>query len=308
MIVYPQISNLRLVVVPLVVALLILGLYSFSSYRSIQEYQNFLEQENESVAGELNDMIYHLNELNIDNDSILSELQSSKIKMSRILDSIYSIEPDVDLVSSYKKQLYVLKLENKRILALVEDLNAENKALKERALVVAEERMEVAELLEESKTNLASSDSRYSTLSKANSRLEAKLVEASKIKARDIFVEAVKRETSNRIVSTKKAKKTRKINVCFTLSENKFAKSGEQILYLQLIDPNNNVIGDREVVKVGDSKLVNSKILKTNYLNKELKVCDFIEPNAGEFFVKGEYYVSLFSADGLIQNTKIVLK
>jgi len=301
MIVYPQISSLRLIVVPLIIALLTLGYYSYESHTSIKEYEAFIDEENNSVALELNDMINNYNELSVQNDSIMQQLDDSRFKISRILDSVYTIKPDLKLVLGYKKQLQILKEENKRILKIVEKLNTENTRLKQEVLY--------AEVQLENSQNKASKFSyRNSTLSNINSDLEIQLKEASKLKATNISIVAIKRQTEKRKVPTTSARRAKFMEVCFTIPENRFSSKGEKEFFIQIIDPDNNVVGDRGEVMIGNSRLIKSKTLIINYINEETKVCDLIKPSPNEPLIKGTYFVSLYSKDGLVDNTKITLK
>jgi len=285
MIVYPQVSSLRLIIVPLIIALLTLGYYSYQSHTSIKEYERFIEQENNSVASELNDMILNYNELSVYNDSIMQELDNSKFKISRILDSIYTIKPDLKLVAGYKKQLQVLKQER----------------LKQEALLA-----EVK--LEKSLNKTAKYSSRNSTLSNINTDLEKQLKEASKLKVANISVKAIKRQTDKRTITTTSARRAKRLDLCFTIPENKFATKGDQEFYIQIIDPENNVVGDKGEVIINGSKLIKSKTININYFKEELKVCHIIEPNKNEPFVKGIYHVSLYNKNGFVNNTTITLK
>jgi len=301
MIIYPQISSLRLIIVPLTIALLTLGYYSYESHSSIKEYENFIEEENNFVAVELNEMINNYNELSVQNDSIMQQLDDSRFKISRILDSVYSVKPDLKLVAGYKKQLKVLKEENKRILDLVYNLNAENQRLKQEALLVEAQ-------LENSNSRIAKFTYKNSTLSSINSGLEGQIKEASILKVTDLSAVAIRRQTSKRKIPTTSARRAKFMSVCFTIPANKFAPKGMQEFYVQIIDPDNNVLGDRGEVTIAGSRLIKSKTLTVNYSNTELEICDLIIPNKDESFTKGLYYVSLYSKNGLIDHTKLTLK
>ncbi|WP_299884197.1 hypothetical protein [uncultured Lacinutrix sp.] len=313
MIIYPQINNLRIIVIPFVVVLSVLSYYSYKSYHSIQEYETFLVQENKNVATELFDMIFAYHDIEVENEGLLNRLAASKNRISKVLDSVQTYEPSTQLILSYRKQLRELKEENKRILELVEELNEENEFLKVQADYVGQE-------LEHSKERVTKFEKKNSQLSKKNIGLKAKLEDVSKLKEKlkdaskpiisSISINAVKRiKSDNIIVETKKAKRTKKIHACFTIQENKVAAKGVQNYYIQIIDPSNNVVGDRGTVSIdGVSTLIYSKMVTVQYDNKALNVCEFIEPSSGEKFEKGHYFVSIFNNYGIVEETFFLLK
>ena len=57
MIVNPQLFNYRLIISSLLVVLTVLGIYSFTKYKSIESYEEFLKQEKVLIETELSDML-----------------------------------------------------------------------------------------------------------------------------------------------------------------------------------------------------------------------------------------------------------
>ncbi|WP_397364397.1 hypothetical protein [Olleya sp. R77988] len=302
MIIKPQIYNLKLVIVALTSLICALGYYSYTNYTSLNEYHKFLLEENASVEVELNQMAINYNALKIDNREIQSKLENSQIKIARILDSVKYLKPDVYLVAHYKKQLQVLKDENKRILALVDQLNAENEFLKEETLRVGMELDQTMSVTETLKT-------RNTTLSRINSKNEEIMNKAKVLSVKDVFVEGVKRITnSGTIKSTTSARRAKKLNVCFTIPENRFSDKGKKELYIQILDPNSNVVGDKGDVKIGDASLIYSQKIVVDYDNNSLQECIFIEPSEGESLEKGNYYINIYHENRLVGKSTLSLK
>lgn len=306
MIIYPQINNLRIIIIPFVLVLGVLGYYSFKSHKSIKDYEHFLEQENKMVATELFDMAFAYHDVEVENENVLRQLNASKEKISRVLDSVQQLTPSTQLIVSYRKQLRILKEENKRILSLVEELNAENEFLKVQADYVSQE-------LEYSKKRIAKFERRNSSLSRKNNGLEDELVDVSKLRKKlkdaskpivsSVSIDAIKRiRSDNTIVTTTRARRVKKLNICFTIQENSLATKGKQDYYIQVIDPNNNVVGDRGSLAIGSNKstLIYSKKVTANYNKKVLNICELLEPSDSEKFEKGNYFVTIFNSQGNI--------
>ncbi|WAC01247.1 hypothetical protein N7U66_14135 [Lacinutrix neustonica] len=315
MIVNPPINSLRLVLVPLTTVLLALGYYSYESFIAIEHYEKYLFHENELIAQELGDMILSYHDLEVENDAILNQLNITKTKIFKILDSIQYSKPDVDLVTSYKKQLLLLKEENKRILNLVKALDRENDFLKMEVNYVGTELEYYKSNVEKNQTTVSkykyavdSYKRRNLALRKDNRGMTVKLDKASKVLPSTISVSAVKRLRSNNIiVHTTSARRTKKLNICFTLPKNTLSVKGKQTFYLQVIDPNNNVVGDLGDISLGEATLIASKIVDIDYDNENMEHCEFIEYSYSDKFTPGLYYIGIYTAEGLVINTSFTL-
>lgn len=316
MIVNPPINSLRLILVPLITLLLALGYYSYESYRALENYQEYIIHENELIEQELGDMILSYHDLEIENVSILNQLERTKAKIFNILDSIQNRKPDIDLVTRYKNQLSILKEENKRILNLVKALDKENDFLKKEVNSVGTE-LEYYKSNEEKhqttvskyKYAVAKYKRNNTALKKDNKGITERLDKAAKVLPVAMSIVAVKRLKSNTIiVNTTSARRTKKLNLCFILPENQLTEKSKQTYYLQVIDPNNNVVGDLGGITIGDSNLIRSKTVSVNYVNKKIEHCEFIEYSDKDKFIPGVYYVGLYNTEGLVLNTTLTLK
>ncbi len=80
MIVNPQLFNYRLIIGSLLVVLAALGVFSFTNYKSIKSYQDFLEQEKLLIENELSEMLNDYDNLSEDYDFLAADLQEGKIR------------------------------------------------------------------------------------------------------------------------------------------------------------------------------------------------------------------------------------
>ncbi|PIB33478.1 hypothetical protein BFP78_04265 [Gaetbulibacter sp. 5U11] len=294
MIIKPQIYNLKLVIIALTVLLCALGLYSYINYSSLNQYKNFLVDENALIEAELNQMSLDFSALKIDNQLLSERLEQSKIRIIRILDSVKHITPDIKLLTHYKEQLHAIKRENAKILKLVAQLNKENKLLQEEARL-ADQALDETILLSK---NLKQQNR---NLSKLNTNYLNEIDKAKMISVSDIFVEGVKRVTTNgNIKTTTTAKRIKMLNICYTVLENDIATQGKKELYFQVLDPNSNVIAYKGDVAIGDILLMYSQLDVINYTNNNLQTCVFIELLENEILTKGEYYITVYHTNQLI--------
>jgi len=306
MIVNPQFFNYRLIISSLVIALIAISGFAFVNYSNQQQVQTFIEQENKLVENELSEMLMRYNILEIENGTIKSQMEESRRKLKSILDSVKSLEPNAALISRYKAQLIKLKLENASILALVKSLETKNDSLMETNQLVETSLAHTKTQLKETSTTAKVLKNKNNSLTKQNGTLENKLEEAKRISVVNMDAKGVKRVTKNRIVSTNRASRIKKVHVSFTMVANKFADHGDKNIYVQVLDPQYNIVPNEGEIKFNEKSLVYSRKEVVDYRNDNLDVSAFIDID--EDLVKGTYFISVFHDVELIGSTSIELK
>ena len=293
MIVNPQFFNYRLIIGSLVIAIVVLGSYSFSSYNALKNHQEFLEQESKLVQNELSEMISHYDEMVIDNEIINSQLLASKSRMEIILDSVRHLKANVSLISKLKSQMTSLKKERNNLLNLVTAFEVENQDLKDKTNLINKK--------------LASQTSYLQVLKEKNATLTETLKKVEALSLLNINVETLKTNSSKSVILTKKANQVDHLEVCFTLDKNEFAPKGNKNLYVQILDPKGNVLADKGSINFDDTSLVYSGKTKVYYSNKTIDVCIKMNVNSKKKLSKGTYFVSIFHADQRLGGKEIYL-
>ena len=102
-------------------------------------------------------------------------------------------------------------------------------------------------------------------LNKQNIELEKKVSEGSILEVSDLNVTTFRYRKSGRLVETSSAKKTQIIQVCFLVLQNTIAKKEIKNYYLQIIDPNSNVISLNDSIKYGNDSTTFLFTKKTLY-------------------------------------------
>ena len=138
MIVNPQLFNYRLIIGTLVVAIVVLGSYSFSSYNTLKNHEQFVQQEVNLVQSELSDMIVLYDEVSVDNKELALQLQQSKSRMEIILDSLKIAKANFPLISKYKNEIAALNQERKVLFKQIQTIQNKNNDLVEEAQSVSE--------------------------------------------------------------------------------------------------------------------------------------------------------------------------
>lgn len=293
MIVNPQLFNYRLIIGSLIVAFSVLAVFSFTNYESVRAHQQFVEHEKKLVESELSQMIKRYDDIASTNQYLESKINQSKVITKSALDSLRLLKSDLSVITRFKEQLIVLKNKNKQLFESFDSLNNANQKL-ERDKLLAQNQL---------KKQLDENASLY----KENQFLNKTIERGSKLTANSIKAYAFQ-SINGSLSPTEKAHKTETIEVCFSLAENALAATGEKELYVQIVNPKNNVVADRGALEFGDSLLIYSSKIIVNYNNQVVDVCTNITADSTDKpLTKGTYFVSVFHKDQKLGDTKIIL-
>ncbi|WP_460220655.1 hypothetical protein [Psychroserpens sp. MEBiC05023] len=294
MIVNPQSFNYRLIIGSLIVAVAVLTVYSFTSYQSIVAHQQFLEQEKKLVESELSQIITRYDDVSISNDLISSQLEDAKKNTQLTLDSLRMLRSDLSVLSKFKTQLFDLKLKNKTLFKTIDSLDEVNQGLEREKLLAYNE------LRKQKREN--------TSLIKENETLEKSLEIGALLTANSFKAKGYEKFFGAKR-SSNKAKRVQSIEVCFTLAENSLTEAGEKELYIQILNPKNNVVADKGAIHFGNSLLIYSAKEIINYNNDVLEVCLDVDADIDEQpLVSGTYYISIFHKDRQLGTTEVKLK
>ncbi|WP_397364398.1 hypothetical protein [Olleya sp. R77988] len=301
MIVFPHSFNYRLIIGSLVVAFVVLGSYSYSNYNTLEGYKTYIIQEKKLLENELSEMIKRYESVQVESKALNGKLEHSKIKIERILDSIKTLKPSASLLAVFRTKIKLLQKEKAEVLDLVTTLKNENQRLSVKAKKVEQD-------LLGAKSVTTSLKAKNEDLVLTNTNLSEKIKSISNLEIDQLSAKAVKRVTSKKIVSTQNSNKAKKLYIEFTLSKNKFVKGGEKDIYIQILNPNNNVISDQGSVNFGKQSLIFSKKIKVDYKNEDVNINALITTDIDQPLTKGVYFVNVFNDNIRLGSTSITLK
>ena len=294
MIVNPQLFNYRLIIGSLVMVITALTLYGFTSQKSIEKQHQFLEQEKKLVESELSQIIERYDDISTYNDLISAQLEDAKIAYQSTLDSLNFMRSELSTLTKSKQQLVTLRVKNKILFRHTDSLNQINDDLNKRKDLInsqlQKKRLENSNLIDLNKS--------------LNRRLEkGVLLSANSFKANSFERVLGKKKASS------KAKRVKTIEVCFILAGNTLAKSGEKDIYIQVVNPKNNVLADKGSVNFGASNLIYSAKKVVDYNNEGMEVCLDIEADKNDIPLQiGNYYISIFHENNKLGSTSIILE
>ncbi len=288
-----QNSNSKLKAIIVILAILLAGslAYMYKMSSDAQSTKTVLVKEKDDVMKDLEALKATYDTAIAENTSMSDELIAEREKVVKLMDELKKSKGDVAALSKYRDQARSLQSKMKSLMTEIEVLKKENAGL------IVSRDSTVQALGEQRKFN--------DTLVVQNENLAKTVEKASQLTVMNLRTQAIKERSSGKQIVTEKARRADKLKVCFTIAENRVAKSGDKVYYVQIIDAKNNVLGDKQSVTFGEDTLTYSFTTSVAYENKTMDVCEFLP---GKDFEKGTYFVNIFDKGELVSKTSFTLK
>jgi hypothetical protein len=288
LIVNPQEFNYRVTIGILVVAIAVFTAFGFTSYSTLKSSKDFLVQEKGHLHNELSEILNRYDALDSENLTLKSQLDSTIYKVEVTRNAIKNLEAKASFNASLQNQLVFLRAQKRSL----EDREDSLIGVTQKIEV---EKQEVIQELSFEKTNAL----------RVKIAFENKIDKASLISANSFIAKAYKASNSNKITETFNAKDTEQIELHFVIAENGIAPEGSKEIYVQIIDPDNNIVADKGSVNFGDQSLIYSEKESVQYSNLALDLRFTIQNN--EAFKTGNYYINVFENNRRLGGTQIEL-
>lgn len=286
-------NALKILTGVLAVALVALGIYTVKFYNDEKENRELLQQEKAVIEGELNDLIVKYDEAIAENEGLDQELVAARERITALRDSVQDMEASVALVARYRREVSNLKAEKEQLFRVVDSLSNQNQRL-------------VVEI--DSTNNVLLERTRVSdSLQAQNQTMANQIDRAAELKVSNLRGEGVIERNSGRLVENDRTRRVDKIRTCFSLTPNALADAGEKELYVQVYNPNNNLVGDQIAVQHEGGVMVYSAATKVYYENEELDVC-ILANTVEDRLIEGTYKVLVYNGPNLIGATSFTLR
>ncbi|MBR9757781.1 MAG: chromosome partitioning protein ParA [Algicola sp.] len=288
-------NNLGLKVALGIALVLFLGaaFASFNLLNEKRETEAQLKEEKQLVMNDLSNMAKQYDIAIQDNEIANDKLVEAKARIQGLMDSLQVSETNVKSLWRYKQKYLSLQKEMDVLLEENDRLKIENELL--------------ATSLDSTKLQLEERTMFTDSLLVQNTELAEVVENAAVLQTVDLKGFGVIERTSGKLIPTERAGRSDKIRICFTVAKNTLVQAGDQELYIQVIDPNNNTLGVNEQVQFEEEILNYSLVSRFNYENTNLNVCEFVEPKE-DGFEKGRYVVNVFNQKNLVSSTEFTLK
>jgi hypothetical protein len=120
-----------------------------------------------------------------------------------------------------------------------------------------------------------------------NSKPELKILNASNVNAKGVKILGD--------FYSRDEVKIQQLRVCFTLDANETIKTGEKTIYIQVVNPKNQIISSENTSVESDAnvKLQYSALVNTNYQKKDTDVCTYVNLEQKKT-IKGKYKINIY--------------
>jgi len=277
----------------LVVLLVSLAGYTYTLIQQNKETVLFLEADKAEVQKELEALVVSYNEILQDNKLKDKDLIAARDRIIVLLDSVKDYKANLSIITRYKAQVKGLKNERTQLFKRADSLLVVTQRL------AVEKDSTTAVLIKTIKV--------VDSVTTANTQLFNSLEKGALIGISNLDATAIIVRKGGKIKETKRATRADKIRVCYTIAPNTLAQAGDRVLYVQVINPDNNIIGDKSNITFGQDLLTYSKSESVFYENQALDVCAIVG-STGQDVLKGLYTINIFDAQRQIGSTTLMLK
>lgn len=277
-----NISNRKIIIIVSILSIIIITL-SVLFYLQTQETKKFITEfeqattEKETVKNELNELLNQYEDLQKDNSNLSEELTKEQEKIKEMLIEIENIKTEnASEVAKYKKNIKGLRNILKGYVIKMDSLNRVNKTLVAENNELKSDNQE-AEIINE---NLEQKNKNQSLIIKKVKTIQAVNINISALRKRD--------------KPTKRASKTKKLKVCFTLTKNEFAEQGLNHVYIRIASPDGNILyhSKKDLINYQGKQIVYSAKRSVNYKGEEIQKCLYYKSD--KEFEEGAYIVNVY--------------
>lgn len=268
--------------------------YASKLYTEKQETEQTLTSEKQQVMNDLNNMAKQYDEAIAESEVKNQDLIAARDRIQGLMDSLKVSQNSVNSLWRYKKKYLALQEEMDVLMEENDRLKVENEYL--------------ATSLDSTQVQLAERTMFTDSLLVQNTELASVVEDAAALQTVGLIGMGVIERSSGKQIPTERARRSDKIKVCFTVAKNSLTEAGDKELYVQVIDPKNNILGENGQVQFDDQVLNYSLISSFNYENRNLNICEYINVTEDAKFEAGRYKVNVFNDKELISSSEFSLK
>lgn len=286
-------GKFKILIGVLSVLLIALAVYTVTLFNDSKNTVSNLEMQKADIEQELEGLIANYDEVIKDNELKDKDLFAARERITVLLDSVKDAKANIGLIERYKSEVGRLKQERSMLFKRADSLIAANKRL----------------LIERDSTSTELQNTRMvvDSVSQENMNMNETIKKGSVVKATDLRGEAVIIRNNGKVVDTKRSSRADKIRACFTMAPNSIARKGDRILYVQVINPKEKMMGDNTVKQFEDKNLNYSASTNVFYEGDELDVCILVN-SLDIDLIEGRYTINLFDGPDQIATTTMELK
>ncbi|GGG04907.1 hypothetical protein GCM10011344_01600 [Dokdonia pacifica] len=286
-------NGIKIITGILAVLLVVAGAFAVKLYNQEKDTKAELTKEKNLVIANLREMNDKYDVVIEENNLKDTELNEARDRIQALIDDINEKEVTITSLSRYRGEVFKLRKERDFLFAQNDSLRGSNRLLA----------MRVDSTSYELEVQRGVGDS----LSLENDKLAERVEIGAALAANKLKAVGVIERSSGKLVENARARRVDKVRACFTVPQNRLAEAGDRVLYVQVVDPSNNILGANERVTFEEETITYSKVSKFYYENTALDICENIPP-IGDSFEAGVYKVNVYDQATLIAQTSFTLK
>ncbi|MEH6659065.1 hypothetical protein [Leeuwenhoekiella marinoflava] len=286
-------TGIKIVTGILAVLLVVAGAFAIKLYNQEKNTKAELTEEKELVLNDLKQMVTKYDAVIEENNLKDTELNQARDRIQVLIDSVQKMEANVSVLRRYRDEVYKLKKEREYLFAQNDSLKGMNKML--------------AMQVDSTTYELEVSKMKRDSLNMVKDELAEKVALGASLSASKLVGTGVIIRNSGKLVENDRARRIDRIRACFTIPQNRIADAGDRELYVQVLDPQNNILGANKTIAIDSvTSVTYSAISKFYYEKTALDICENIAPK-GDDFPKGLYKINIFDGGKMIATSNLVL-
>lgn len=272
-----------------IVFLLLIGTSVFSYSKYIESVK--LKKEKVTMIAKLVQSRDSITIIINDNSIIKNELLVEQQKISNLIDDLNQSNATIEELNQYKVEVVKLR---KQVTALKND----------KMMLV--EKYEVLKNKQDSTVNILQNTVKSKEkLEELNTEMNRMVRKSSRVVFAGIKIQTFSRTKSGSAVLTDNANKVNFFKLSFVVIGNKFTTPIDKEYFVQIIDPKNNIIGQKLSKKFGPMILDYSYSSSFKFLDTNLDLTTGIDMANNP---KGTYIVNVFDKDQIVLKSSFDLK
>ena len=251
------------------------------------EQKNMLRNQLDDIIDEHEDLLDEYGELNQDLQQKDSVIRQQVLEINSLL------ETKKDLKQAFKK-IEVLKTISKKYIDTIDSLiNVNNRLRSEKDSVIT--------------VNKNINWKNYK-LNKQNEKLAETVSKGSILEVERLEVYPIKRKITGKEAITKQAKKTQKLQICFSVLGNSIAESGTKKAYIQIVSQDGSVLKSNSLIQtILELDTVDvTTFTEFDYQNRTIDHCH--EWERLNILQEGYYLISVIINEKIVAQTTLKLK
>ncbi len=250
-----------------------------------------LNVEKEQLTAQMVQLRDDYEVLNTSNDTLNAQLGIEREKVDQLIERVKKTEAtNRTQIRQYEQELGTLRSIMRSYIGQIDSLNTLNITLRKDAALARDETKQTLR--------------RYDDLRTTTDEYAKKVEVGSVLKGRGFILTAI----NSRDNDTDRSSRAAKLKTCMNLIENSIAVKGPRRIYIRVKSPDGILMtnSQQQVFTSDGEQMIYSSVREVDYQGSELEVCIFFSSNHA--YVKGVYTVDIYTEEGKLGSTDLLLK